>query len=102
MPLYEYRCRSCENVFEYMQRVSEGPKRKCEACGGRLEKLVSRAGFVLKGTGWYETDFKGSKPKGAESSESSGPAETTGGAEKAEKPAKKSSSKKGGAARKDA
>jgi len=62
MPLYEYRCRKCENVFEYIQSLSEGPKRKCEECSGRLEKLVSRAGFIFKGTGWYETDFK-DKPK---------------------------------------
>lgn len=73
MPLYEYRCRACENVFEYMQGVSEGPKRKCEGCGGRLEKLVSRSGFVLKGTGWYETDFKGKKPStGGEGGEPKG------------------------------
>ena len=71
MPLYEYRCRKCENVFEYIQSLSEGPKRKCEECAGRLEKLVSRAGFVLKGSGWYETDFKGGGKKPSDSKEGS-------------------------------
>lgn len=57
MPLYEYRCQSCEKVHEILQKISERPKRKCPGCGGRLEKLVSRSGFVLKGAGWYVTDY---------------------------------------------
>jgi putative FmdB family regulatory protein len=91
MPLYEYRCRSCENLFEYMQGISERPKRRCEECGGSLEKLVSRAGFVLKGTGWYETDFKGGKSRhgGAKKSGDSG---TKSKPEAAEKPSKKAAS----------
>ena len=79
MPLYEYRCTACKNQFEYMQGVSEGAKRKCETCGGRLEKLVSRAGFVLKGSGWYETDFKGKAPRTGDSEAPSG--SEAGGAE---------------------
>jgi putative FmdB family regulatory protein len=72
MPLYEYRCKACEQVFEYMLSMSARAKRKCEDCGGRLEKLVSRSGFVLKGTGWYETDFKdGGSAKSNDSSDSS-------------------------------
>jgi putative FmdB family regulatory protein len=93
MPLYEYRCRACENVFEYIQGLSEGPKRKCEECGGRLEKLVSRSGFVLKGSGWYETDFKdqGSKPPKSEANGSS-PAKPAA-AKKESKPAAKPAGK---------
>ncbi|MEM7248899.1 MAG: FmdB family zinc ribbon protein [Acidobacteriota bacterium] len=70
MPLYEYRCDSCEQLFEYIQSINSRPKRKCEVCDGKLEKLVSRSGFVLKGTGWYETDFKGKKPKTSDDSSS--------------------------------
>ena len=94
MPLYEYRCRACEKVFEYIQGLSEGPKRKCEDCAGRLEKLVSRSGFVLKGSGWYETDFKGKGSKPAESG--NGPAKTSSSkpdsAKKDSKPAAKADS----------
>ncbi len=57
MPLYEYRCGSCEKVFEVIQSFSSRPKRKCEECGGALKKLVSRSGFVLKGGGWYKSDY---------------------------------------------
>lgn len=90
MPLYEYRCRACENVFEYIQGLSEGPKRKCEECGGRLEKLVSRSGFVLKGSGWYETDFKGKggKPAGGETSKDA--SSKSGSSKKESKSASKS------------
>ena len=90
MPLYEYRCRACDNVFEYIQTLSEGPKRKCETCAGRLDKLVSRAGFVLKGKGWYETDFKGKAPETTKSEPSS---PKSGGASES---SKDSSSKKDG------
>jgi len=89
MPLYEYRCRACENTFEYIQSLSEGPKRKCEECGGRLDKLVSRAGFVLKGSGWYETDFKGTKPKTSDD----GPTSTTASSKSTSKADSKSGSK---------
>lgn len=69
MPLYEYRCDACEQVFEVLQRASRSSRRKCEECGGPLRKLVSRSGFVLKGSGWYVTDYgRGSGPaKGSES-----------------------------------
>jgi putative FmdB family regulatory protein len=83
MPLYEYRCKDCEDRFEYIQPMSAGAKRKCEACGGRLEKLVSKAGFVLKGAGWYETDFRegGSRTKepGSEKKDDDGSSEAKDG-----------------------
>jgi putative FmdB family regulatory protein len=64
MPIYEYQCRACGHAFETMQRVSEGPLEDCPACGQpELAKLVSAAGFRLKGGGWYETDFKGGNEK---------------------------------------
>ncbi len=59
MPIYEYKCRDCGHQLEAMQRVSEEALRDCPACGRpELKKLVSAAGFQLKGTGWYVTDFR--------------------------------------------
>ncbi len=65
MPIYEYRCTSCGHKKEVLQKLSEPPLTECPACGkSTLGKLVSAAGFHLKGSGWYATDFKGgSKPK---------------------------------------
>jgi putative FmdB family regulatory protein len=53
MPLYEYRCKSCENVFELRQKFSDEPASSCPSCGGEVEKLISQSGFALKGGGWY-------------------------------------------------
>lgn len=63
MPIYEYACGCCSHHFEVMQKISEGLKRKCPACGKlALKKMISQVAFRLKGSGWYETDFK-TKPK---------------------------------------
>ena len=69
MPLYEYRCDACEHEFEALQKMSDEPLIHCPACDeAKLRKLVSAAGFRLKGDGWYETDFKsGNKRNIAES-----------------------------------
>ncbi len=68
MPFYEYRCGSCGHELEAMQKMSAAPLTDCPACEKpQLVKLVSAAGFRLKGGGWYETDFKaGSKKNVAE------------------------------------
>jgi putative FmdB family regulatory protein len=59
MPFYEYRCETCGHEMEVMQKMSDPPVAECPACGEpNLRKLVSAAGFRLKGGGWYETDFK--------------------------------------------
>lgn len=59
MPFYEYRCDDCDHGFEALQKVSDAPLETCPACGKpALRKLISAAGFRLKGQGWYETDFK--------------------------------------------
>ena len=74
MPIYEYRCKKCGKTFEYMQRISEGPKRKCEACGQlALEKLISQTSFQLKGAGWYKDLYHkpSAKKSGGESGSSS-------------------------------
>ena len=65
MPIYEYRCNACGHKLESLQRLSDAPLVTCPACGkDALAKQLSAAGFQLKGSGWYATDFKnsGSKP----------------------------------------
>jgi len=64
MPIYEYRCRACGFEKEYLQKLSDPAISDCPSCGkAEMAKLVSAAGFQLKGSGWYVTDFKnGSKP----------------------------------------
>jgi putative FmdB family regulatory protein len=61
MPIYEYRCDSCGFQKEHLQRMSDAPLATCPSCGQEsYAKLLSAAGFQLKGNGWYATDFKGS------------------------------------------
>ncbi len=64
MPIYEYRCASCGYQKEYLLRMSDAPLTVCPECSkGTFGKMVTAAGFQLKGSGWYVTDFKnGSKP----------------------------------------
>jgi putative FmdB family regulatory protein len=67
MPIYEYRCSECGQDHEVLQKVSEPPLTECPACGKpALQKQLSAAGFQLKGSGWYATDFKGSGKKPVE------------------------------------
>jgi putative FmdB family regulatory protein len=59
MPIYEYRCGACGHHLEALQKMTEAPLRKCPECGkSQLKRLVSASQFRLKGSGWYETDFK--------------------------------------------
>jgi putative FmdB family regulatory protein len=61
MPIYEYRCADCGHELEAMQKLSEPTLTDCPACGKpALKKLISAAGFQLKGSGWYASDFKNS------------------------------------------
>ncbi len=71
MPIYEYRCGDCGFQKEFLQKLSDAPLKDCPACGKpALNKLVTAAGFQLKGSGWYVTDFKnGSKAKPADKTE---------------------------------
>jgi putative FmdB family regulatory protein len=62
MPFYEYECQACKYYAEVMQKISDTPLTRCPSCGKRaLKKLVSVPVFRLKGSGWYETDFKSDK-----------------------------------------
>ena len=67
MPIYEYRCDACGHQEEFLQKVSEPPLTECPACHKHaLSKLLSAAGFQLKGSGWYATDFKNKAAKAPE------------------------------------
>ena len=57
MPIYEYRCKACGKEFEMMQKFSDEPLKKCIYCSGKVEKLISRSSFQLKGSGWHATDY---------------------------------------------
>jgi len=63
MPIYEYQCNKCGNVFEVMQKFSDAPLKKHEKCGGKVEKLISRSGFQLKGGGWFASGYAKEEPK---------------------------------------
>lgn len=64
MPIYEYQCGECEHRLEALQKISDEPLKDCPSCKKpALKKLISAAGFRLKGGGWYETDFKTGKKK---------------------------------------
>ena len=80
MPLYEYRCTKCNERVEVIQKFSDRLKTKCASCGGKLEKLLSAGGFVLKGSGWYKSDYS-PKPKAGGTSGKEG--EATSGASEA-------------------
>jgi putative FmdB family regulatory protein len=64
MPIYEYRCDACGHELEAMQKMADAALTECPACNkSTLKKLISAAGFRLKGGGWYETDFKSGSKK---------------------------------------
>ena|SRR5689334_14626427 len=68
MPIYEYRCQSCGHQQEFLQKVSDAPLTTCPQCKKpSLSKMLSAAGFQLKGSGWYATDFKGASKPAAKS-----------------------------------
>ncbi len=88
MPIYEYQCTKCGEVFEAFQKINDRPLTQCKFCNSRVEKLISHSSFQLKGGGWYLTDYARGKEtpkpgeketkapakpdKGATSTESSG------------------------------
>ena len=99
MPIYEYRCADCGFQDEFLQKLSEPQMTVCPSCGREsLKKLLSAAGFQLKGSGWYATDFKGSGAKPSAKSDAAakpvgeGAAATSESKTSAEKPAGDSAS----------
>jgi putative FmdB family regulatory protein len=83
VPTYEYQCEKCQRVFEVRQRITEPALTTCEVCGGHVKRLLSSAPFILKGEGWYVTDY---------------PSEARKKAKEAEKPASNGSDKGSGKA----
>ncbi len=66
MPIYEYQCLKCGEVFEAFQKITDAPLGRCRFCQGKVERLVSQTSFQLKGTGWYLTDYaRKSQPSSA-------------------------------------
>jgi len=65
MPTYDYHCAACDETTEHFHGITEDPQLACEACGGELKRKISGgSGVIFKGTGFYQTDYKGAK-KGA-------------------------------------
>ena len=65
MPVYEYECTKCNKHFEIMRKISDDPLTSCRECGGDLKKLITNTSFVLKGSGWYVTDYPSADRKKA-------------------------------------
>jgi putative FmdB family regulatory protein len=86
MPIYEYACQSCGKIFEEFQSFSAPPLKKCRLCNSpSIKRIVSNTSFILKGSGWYATDYSGKKQKGKD-------AGTKGGGGKDKSPGGKESS----------
>jgi putative FmdB family regulatory protein len=62
MPIYEYECIDQGHRFEVLQKMADDPIQVCEKCGGKVKKLVSAAGFMLKGSGWFKDGYSSNKP----------------------------------------
>ena len=62
MPIYEYQCTKCGEVFEAFQKITDEPLGQCKFCQARVEKLISHSSFQLKGSGWYLTDYARRNP----------------------------------------
>ena len=94
MPTYEYECLKCPRVFEVRQRITEPALETCDRCGGPIHRLLSAAPFILKGGGWYVTDYPSeARKKGTSSDSGSDSKEST-----AKESTSKASSKDGGSA----
>ncbi len=80
MPIYEYRCGTCGFQKEFLQKLNDAPLTTCPECGAAsFGKMLTAAGFQLKGSGWYATDFKGCPVQPEAKQESNAPAQGCGG-----------------------
>lgn len=80
MPIYEYQCEACGHELEALQKIADAPLKLCPSCNeSALRKKVSAAAFRLKGSGWYETDFKSKNKKNLASSDSKDSKPSKGG-----------------------
>ena len=93
MPIYEYRCQSCGHELEQLQRMSDAALTDCPECGkSALKRLISAAGFRLKGAGWYETDFKKTNQRNLVDSGSDSASSGSSGKDSSKEPAKENKS----------
>ena len=97
MPIYEYACKKCGHTFDVLQKMSDPPLTDCPECGAaQLRKLVSAPSFRLKGSGWYETDFKSAKQRnlaGEKEAKKSTDGDSKSGDSKGAEPAKAADAK---------
>ena len=79
MPIYEYKCAKCGEIFEAFQKINDEPLETCKYCNGKVEKILSQTTFQLKGSGWYLTDYsRKSQPSSDSGSSSSKSTEKSG------------------------
>jgi putative FmdB family regulatory protein len=94
VPIYEYQCTKCGEVFEAFQKITDEPLSQCKFCNAFVEKLISQSSFQLKGSGWYLTDYSKrssssalDKPKASESADKTETTKTSSEAKSTEKSA---------------
>jgi putative FmdB family regulatory protein len=87
MPIYEYRCDECSHQFDVFQKITDDPVSECPECGGPVHKLVSQTSFVLKGGGWYATEYGNRRPPKGENKEGTKTESKKSGAKKGSKAA---------------
>jgi len=95
VPTYEYECGACHRTFEIRQRISEPPLTTCDVCGGPVHRLLSAAPFILKGEGWYVTDYPSESRKKAREAEKSSSTTDTPAKSETKADAKPSTTKDG-------
>lgn len=91
MPIYEYECSHCGKQCEVIQKFNDEPLSICPACGGQLHKLISQTSFILKGNGWYVTDY--ASPERKKALENDGVTPLKNQEKREDKPADKSETK---------
>ena len=92
MPIYEYKCPKC-GVVEVMQGIKEATLKKCPTCKSKVERMISSSSFVLKGSGWYATDYAKKSPPSTDTSDSSSASNGTNGSAPSSEAAKPSAEK---------
>ena len=90
MPIYEYVCEKCDKQMEVIQKITEAPLTVCPDCRGQLKKMISNTSFVLKGTGWYATDYASGKSCSSASSDKKNQKDSTVAPAETASPAKES------------
>jgi putative FmdB family regulatory protein len=96
MPIYEYKCDKC-GVFEVTQRITERPLKKCPTCKSKVERIISSTSFVLKGSGWYATDYARTANSKADGKSDSGGDSSAGASSSTSEATNGSASPKGSA-----